>query len=511
MSVLFLTDIKRRKLKKIFSILLLFVFIFVNFFGFNINTARAADAWWNVSYGYRVKITINASQVPSTQTSFPVYVNLANLPAGFFSHVQSDGRDIRVTNSAGTELARQIETINTGASTGELWFKADSISDSAYYYIYYGNSGALEPAATDADGSQHVWDDGGSNNYKAVWHLKEASAGQASDYKDSTSNSHNSTNTTNEPSQVDGKIGKAQSFNGTSQRVAVGNITNPTNITVSAWINVVNNSNAKDIFTLEDASGWPTYIFRVAGTNLRYGYAITSSVYEVWQNTLSNLPTGSFVYVSAVQTGNNTPILYINGAPVDVSVQALAGSPTKANTLLPAGIGAKISTLANFYKGTVDEIRVSDTVRSADWIKTEFNNQSAPTSFYQVASQEAVTVPDAPTGLTPTVGNTQISLSWTAPANGGSPIDDYVVDYKLHSDSSWTTFADGTSINTYATVINLTNGSSYDFRVSAHNVLGTGSPSATATATPATVPSTPAKGTATKGNASASVAFTPPQ
>ncbi len=122
-----------------------------------------------------------------------------------------------------------------------------------------------------------------------------------------------------------------------------------------------------------------------------------------------------------------------------------------------------------------------------------------------------VTEPSAPTGLTVTSGNTQISLFWTAPTNdGGSAIDDYVIDYKLTSTSTWTTFADGPGVGTTGTVTGLTNGSSYDFRVSAVNDVGQGTASATATATPATVPGAPTIGTATGGIAQATVTFTAP-
>jgi hypothetical protein len=173
MPVKFSADIEGKKTKKILSIFLVFTLLVVNFFGFSINTARSADAWYSggASWVYRVKVTINNSQIPSTQTNFPVYVNLENLPAVFWSNVRSDGGDIRVTNSSGTELAREVVSINTNTSTGELWFKADSISDASYYYIYYGNSGETEPAANSTYGSQKVWDDGGSNYFKGVWHL----------------------------------------------------------------------------------------------------------------------------------------------------------------------------------------------------------------------------------------------------------------------------------------------------------------------------------------------------
>lgn len=127
---------------------------------------------------------------------------------------------------------------------------------------------------------------------------------------------------------------------------------------------------------------------------------------------------------------------------------------------------------------------------------------------------EGPTAPDAPTSLGASKGNTQVSLSWTAPAsNGGSSITDYLVEYKLTSEpTTWSTFADGTSTGTSATVTGLTNDLSYDFRVSAINAFGTSSPSSTATKTPGlpTAPDAPTIGTALAGNTQVSVVFSAP-
>ena len=509
MSASFSTD---KKIKKVFSILLLFVFIVVNFFGFNVNTARAADAWktgWT-AWGYRIKITVNASKVPvtSTPTNFPVYVNLADLaPKGFFSHVNSDGSDIRVTNSTGTELARQVEAINKGASTGVIWFKADSISDGAYYYIYYGNSGASEPAAIDADGSQNVWTSG----YGGVWHMNDNATNAIVTNSTPTSGINGTIQQNTSIITTSGKVDGAFTYNGSSDYVSVPTNASidPTSIwTLSAWINSTNRLTQQGILEKYNwTTGNGSYGLRIAADGKLNAFTIngTSADILVGNTTLSSGVT--YYVVATFNTNTNTITIYLNGQQDGINTSATVNPITSTATLK---IGARGDDATFKFKGIIDEARVSSIARSADWIKTEYNNQFSTTAFYSVAAQEAVTVPDAPTGLTPTVGNTQISLSWTAPADGGSPIDDYVVDYKLHSDSSWTTFADGTSTSTTATVINLTNGLSYDFRVSAHNAVGTGSPSATATATPATVPSAPAKGTATKGNASASVAFTPP-
>ena len=86
-----------------------------------------------------------------------------------------------------------------------------------------------------------------------------------------------------------------------------------------------------------------------------------------------------------------------------------------------------------------------------------------------------------------TSGNSQVSVSWTAPAsNGGAAITDYVVQYSTSASSGFVTFSDGTSTATTATVTGLTNGTSYYFKVAAINSVGTGNYSAaSATVTPA--------------------------
>ncbi|MGE4133611.1 MAG: fibronectin type III domain-containing protein, partial [Bdellovibrionales bacterium] len=65
--------------------------------------------------------------------------------------------------------------------------------------------------------------------------------------------------------------------------------------------------------------------------------------------------------------------------------------------------------------------------------------------------------------------NASVSLTWTAPADNGTAIIDYLVEYKLTADSTWTVFVDGLSTTTAVTVTGLTASTSYDFRVAALN------------------------------------------
>ena len=107
--------------------------------------------------------------------------------------------------------------------------------------------------------------------------------------------------------------------------------------------------------------------------------------------------------------------------------------------------------------------------------------------------------PDAPTGLSATADDQQVVLNWTAPvSSGGATILRY--EYELDFSGTWTSTG-GTATN--YTVMGLTNGQSYDFRVRAVNRVGesaaSGSQSATPTATLG-APDAPHSLSATPGN-----------
>jgi len=96
------------------------------------------------------------------------------------------------------------------------------------------------------------------------------------------------------------------------------------------------------------------------------------------------------------------------------------------------------------------------------------------------------TVPQAPTGLTAnTISSSQINLSWTAPSNnGGSAITGYKIAQSTNGGSTWSTLVanTGASSTTYSNT-GLTAGTTYTYRVSAINSVGTSTPSVTASAT----------------------------
>jgi subtilisin family serine protease len=119
---------------------------------------------------------------------------------------------------------------------------------------------------------------------------------------------------------------------------------------------------------------------------------------------------------------------------------------------------------------------------------------SGGTSEASSTATAVVGVPSAPTSLSATPLGLSIRLSWTAPAqNGGSVITDYVAQFSTDSGATWSTFSDSVSTSTTTTVTGLTNGLTYQLRVSAVNSVGTSAPSSVVIAVPwaASLPSAP--------------------
>src|SRR5207249_7828442 len=122
---------------------------------------------------------------------------------------------------------------------------------------------------------------------------------------------------------------------------------------------------------------------------------------------------------------------------------------------------------------------------------------SAPSN---IASARTLVAPSPPIGLTATTASSsQIDLSWTAPAdNGGSAITGYMIERSANGGSTWTTMVSnsGSTATTYSDT-GLAAGTTYTYRVSAINSIGTSPPSNTASATTLAVAPSPPTGLAT--------------
>ena len=87
---------------------------------------------------------------------------------------------------------------------------------------------------------------------------------------------------------------------------------------------------------------------------------------------------------------------YVDGVRVASSTVSTNFEVNTNNLLLGEGFNAFGTGI--FFGGVIDEVRVSSTARSYDWIQTNYNNQNATSTFYTISAEEENTV--APTVTT---------------------------------------------------------------------------------------------------------------
>ncbi len=110
----------------------------------------------------------------------------------------------------------------------------------------------------------------------------------------------------------------------------------------------------------------------------------------------------------------------------------------------------------------------------------------------QLGTNRAVdsrTEPDRVTSPTGTVGDRQLTLTWSAPDDGGAPITDYVLEMSVDS-GAWQQLDDRVSTATSYTVTDLDNDVEHEFRIRARSARGDGAPSLVSLALTPTAPTT---------------------
>jgi hypothetical protein len=117
-----------------------------------------------------------------------------------------------------------------------------------------------------------------------------------------------------------------------------------------------------------------------------------------------------------------------------------------------------------------------------DYMMFIVNGSGVPSVASMVHINAVASAPAAPTGVSASGGNAQATVSWTAPADGGSPITSYTVTPYIGTTAQTPTTITGNPPATTATIGGLTNGTPYTFTVKATNAVGTGQPSAASNA-----------------------------
>ena len=338
-----------------------------------------AQGWYDLDWQYRKEITVNASQVTATLTNFPLLVNVTD--SDLQTNALSSGDDILFTGEDGTSLLDyEIESYDT---TGHLvaWVEIPSLSDTTdtVIYLYYGNS-----LASSLENANGVWD----SNYVMVQHLNETTG----DHLDSTSNPNDGTASVTTQGSATGQINGADEFDITAlDSIDCGNDTSlqiTGSMTVEAWAYSDNSADPNRILSKDKTGTAGKFIlWENTDGDLAFIVADDSGAADPWYRAKgSSVPEGVWFHVVGVYDADPvTPQvrLYVDGSEVD----AVTGPAYLNSTVETVTIGVS-SNAAHHWTGMIDEVRISDTARSAEWIETSYNNQAAPGSFYGIAVEE---------------------------------------------------------------------------------------------------------------------------
>jgi titin len=236
---------------------------------------------------------------------------------------------------------------------------------------------------------------------------------------------------------------------------------------------------------------------RVLATNLR-GNSAPSAV----QTTSTSGVPGATTITSATPSSGLVTLAWsapdANGSPVTgyrVEQSTDGASWSTSSTADPMGTAttARVTSLTN---GVAYEFRVRAI------------NTNGPGAPGAAQSATPFTIPDAPAAPTVTPGDGTVTVTWTAPFDGGRPITEYRLSRRSGT-GEWVQFA---SVGPDARAVvdaGLTNGSAYSYRLVAVNT-GVSGASDVSTTTPRTVPGAPTAVAATPGDGSVTITWAAP-
>jgi autotransporter-associated beta strand protein len=353
-------------------------------------------AAWAHSGSMFINTTPAGANVAGSVSNFPLLVRL-NSSNFNFAQAQSDGRDIRFTTAAGAALPYQIEQWDTVGGRATVWVRIPTITGNSTQEIimYWGKSG-VPPVSSGSS----VFNS--TNGYASVHHMGDTLA----DVIGTTTPTNSGTTATH------GLIGRARRFTA-GQGVQCGTAINglPTGsgpFSTGVWIR--STTSGTDIlgWGLNQSSQKKVVMQLVSPPRINLdcwfgGANVTGS---------ASIPLSEWTHV--VHTFQSTGTrLYVNGV-LDASN---TGGTMQLQSSSRFDIGGW-SGAFNFV-GDIDEVCVSNVVRSANWVKLEYENQKPLQTLVGSIVQSGSDFSVTPTTVTM---NESTSTTLTAQAGGAQKV-----------------------------------------------------------------------------------------
>lgn len=345
--------------------------------------------WYNSNWKKRNLLTIATNKLPLLISNYPVYLDLSLMGSDFFKKVKNGGGDIRVTTSDGTtECEVEVVSCDTATGVGEIYFLAPALSSLVVneFYIYYGNSAATLPSVSSTYGRNNVW----SNGYMFVHHFQEASGAPVNSTGDTD---YDGTAETNITYSATGFGGASKCFgftaaNASSVVLGADALTLGTR-SIQAWLNITSYQTRPRIISEENTAVSVGNALGDEDIGTPWLRANTSGGTNI-HSAANSLSLATWIHAGFTRTAADPAIcnFYVNGALSGTANQGLA-VVSYGNDIT---IGACAGGGGRNFDGYIDEIRVLSRVVPASEYLTNYNNMSAPNSFFTVGTTETYTL-----------------------------------------------------------------------------------------------------------------------
>lgn len=318
-----------------------------------------ARAWWDDTWAYRKPITVDSTAagagLGSNVENVPVLVRLHVGNFGYFGDTRPDGADLRfIAGDDKTPLPFHIESYDPAAGMAFVWVKLPRLAagSSETVYMYYGNPDA-KPAS----------DPGASFDVATAlaYHFVDGQPGDLTSY----GNNPAETTATANPAAV---VGAGVRFDG-RQSITVPaspslRLVPSQGLTVSAWVNADQEQADAVLAAGTDPSG-ASVTLGVSGLAPYLRVEGPGGIVETPRG--ASLVAGTWQLVTAT-IGEGVARLYVDG----VLAGEVPATPGEVGGQFTIGAGPAGD---RGFVGAIDELRIDNVGRSADWVKAQFANQ----------------------------------------------------------------------------------------------------------------------------------------
>jgi hypothetical protein len=319
---------------------------------------------------------------------FPVLLRLGAGGAAFaFSEASGDGRDLRFTDPDGAPLDFEIESWDSAGATAVIWVRPGvlkgGVSDQ-FMRMYWGNPAAL-PA------SQGVF--GADLGYVGAWHMQRMQGDSLPDASPAD-NPLLTRGTLSADGLRPGPWGFGVELDGRERYLATGkSFPNPDVFTLSLWFNTVSDSGGKLVgFGIDPGiadTSRDRHVWMDDSGKVHFGVLPLSAGGQYMRKVISapgRWNDGRWHHVTATLSPAGMA-LYMDGLKVAEDPSTTRGQPWTT------GVGYwrlgfdfpffdwPFPPSARFFKGRIDEARVSHKAHSAGWIRLCHESQKEGSAF----------------------------------------------------------------------------------------------------------------------------------